>query len=219
MKEVSLRGLASTATFDNRRVRMTASDRRLQILAVAAELFSQRGFNGTTTKEIAKKAGVSEAVIFKHFATKGDLYSATLDYKAQEAVGQIWTRSLEAMKRKDDEAFFELLAAEILAFHQRDATLLRLLYYCALEGHDLAERFYFTTVKEARERIASYIAARIADGDFRRCDPDTAARLFLGLVGHCAVTRELFRWSDVRSTSIETAASEIVSVYLHGLKA
>src|SRR5205085_192912 len=58
--------------------RMSAEDRRNQIVEIAAELFSQKGFRGTTTKEIAERAGVSEAIIFRHFATKDDLYAAIL---------------------------------------------------------------------------------------------------------------------------------------------
>ena len=49
---------------------MTGENRKLQILRVAIGLFSQRGFRGTTTKDIAAVAGVSEAMLFKHFATK-----------------------------------------------------------------------------------------------------------------------------------------------------
>ena len=53
--------------------RMAGEERKLQILAVAVRLFSQKGFRGTTTKEIAQAAGVSEAMVFRHFATKDDL--------------------------------------------------------------------------------------------------------------------------------------------------
>src|ERR1051326_4503164 len=62
--------------------RMAGEDRKLQILAVAVSLFSQKGFRGTTTKEIAQAAGVSEAMVFRHFATKDELYTAILDHKA-----------------------------------------------------------------------------------------------------------------------------------------
>ena len=67
--------------------RMCADDRRHQIAAVAMRLFSERGFRGTTTKEIAQAAGVSEAIIFRHFATKEELYTAIIDYKG--CAGQI----------------------------------------------------------------------------------------------------------------------------------
>jgi hypothetical protein len=46
---------------------MSAADRQRQLLEVALNAFSRRGFKGTTTKEIAAAAGVAEAVIFQHF--------------------------------------------------------------------------------------------------------------------------------------------------------
>jgi TetR/AcrR family transcriptional regulator len=52
---------------------MSGDERRKQILRVAIQLFSQRGFSGTTTKEIARAAGVSEAMVFRHFANKEEL--------------------------------------------------------------------------------------------------------------------------------------------------
>ena len=50
--------------------KLPAADRRRQIIEVAMALFSAKGFEGTTTREISKAAGVSEAIIFRHFATK-----------------------------------------------------------------------------------------------------------------------------------------------------
>ena len=55
--------------------RMSGGARRKQIVDVAIRLFSEKGFRGTTTKEIALAAGVNEAIIFRHFTTKKDLYS------------------------------------------------------------------------------------------------------------------------------------------------
>ena len=62
--------------------RMAAEDRRQQILDIAVRLFSHKGFRGTTTKEIALAAGVNEAIIFRHFATKEELYRAIIDQNA-----------------------------------------------------------------------------------------------------------------------------------------
>ena len=59
--------------------RMAAEERKLQILRVAVSLFSQKGFGGTTTREIAQAAGVSEALLYKHFPSKESLYAAMLD--------------------------------------------------------------------------------------------------------------------------------------------
>jgi AcrR family transcriptional regulator len=59
--------------------RMPASDRRSQILDIALNVFSKKGLNGATTKEIAAAAGVTEAIIFRHFPTKQALYQAVLE--------------------------------------------------------------------------------------------------------------------------------------------
>ena len=72
-KQMTVEGAASSS-------RMAGEERRLQILAVAVSLFSNRGFRGTTTREIAHAAGVSEAMVFRHFATKEELYAASLDH-------------------------------------------------------------------------------------------------------------------------------------------
>src|SRR5204863_8621227 len=95
--------------------RMAGEERRLQILKVAMRLFSQRGFRGTTTKEIAQAAGVSEAMVFRHFATKKELYSAILDHKAclHDDLDPL-QKVAEAIRRKDDRAVFEGMALDAL---------------------------------------------------------------------------------------------------------
>src|SRR5256886_5263715 len=98
--------------------RMAGEERHLQILRVAMNLFSQRGFRGTTTKEIALAAGVSEAMVFRHFATKEELYSAILDHKAclHDTMDPVQVVA-DAIARKDDAAVFEGLALDALNQH------------------------------------------------------------------------------------------------------
>src|SRR5215213_6697760 len=113
--------------------RMCADERRLQIAEVAMRLFSERGFRGTTTKEIAQAAGVSEAIIFRHFATKEELYKAIIDFKgcggagAGPAAGRPEEHAVideirgcvaEAMEAEDDLAVFQGAALHMLDHHQ-----------------------------------------------------------------------------------------------------
>ena len=101
--------------------RMAGEERRMQILRLAVSLFSQRGFSGTTTREIAQAAGVSEAMVFRHFATKEELYSAILDHRAclHDALDPLQKVS-EAIKRKDDRAVFEGIAFDALNQYECD---------------------------------------------------------------------------------------------------
>ena len=65
--------------------RMNAEQRRQHFIDAALHLFSTRGFRGTTTKAIAEAAHVSEALLFRHFSSKADLYAAILRQKARES--------------------------------------------------------------------------------------------------------------------------------------
>lgn len=58
---------------------MSAPERRAQLIEHATELFGQRGYTATTTAQLASSAGVSEPVLYRHFANKGELYVACVD--------------------------------------------------------------------------------------------------------------------------------------------
>ena len=66
-------------------MRFSAADRREQILEVATLLFARQGFQGTKTKEVARHAGVTEALIFRHFPSKEALYWAVIERKITAA--------------------------------------------------------------------------------------------------------------------------------------
>src|SRR5271169_5912979 len=56
--------------------RMSCEERKAAILQAVRKVFAQKGFDGTTTRELAEAAGVSEALLFKHFPSKEALYAA-----------------------------------------------------------------------------------------------------------------------------------------------
>src|SRR5689334_19483911 len=122
-----------------RQPRPTSQQRQAGLIAAAASLFAAKGFNGTTTKEIARSAGVSEALVFKYFPTKRALYGAILAEKV--TVNELLGAVEESAKKRDDRRVFTLIAG----FRIRpgaDSTLLRLLLFSALEGHELSEIFF-----------------------------------------------------------------------------
>src|SRR5918996_5525013 len=59
--------------------RLSAEERRHSIVDAVKGVFAEKGFDGTTTRELAKAAGVSEALLYKHFPSKESLYAAMLD--------------------------------------------------------------------------------------------------------------------------------------------
>ncbi len=191
------------------RVRFTAETRRQQILQVASRLFAEQGFNGTTTRHIAEASGVNEALIFRHFPSKEDLYWAVIEEKCEAAN---WREALQERLRTggSDREIFQGIAADILERRRRDSSLSRLLLFSALESHKLSERFFRTNVAQYYELLAEYIAGRIRQGAFRKIEPMLAARGFLGLISNYFQVQELFggkryqQYDDLKATEVLT---------------
>jgi AcrR family transcriptional regulator len=199
--------------------RMSAEERKLQILRVAVTLFSQRGFGGTTTKEIAQAAGVSEAMVFRHFATKQELYSAILDHKACSGDSMNPEQMVaEALKQKDDQAVFERLALGALDHHECDPEFQRLLLHSALEGHELAEMFFEKFILRVYELLGGYVTERQRDGAMVKMDPSIVVRSFIGMIIHHSLNNNL--WDPNRrllKISNEDAAKQFTTILLHGI--
>src|SRR5438309_4390007 len=162
--------------------RMAGEERHLQILRLAVRLFSQHGFRGTTTKEIALAAGVSEAMVFRHFATKEELYSTILDHKAclHDTMDPVQVVA-DAIARKDDRAVFEGLALDALNRHDCDPEFHRLLLHSALEEHELAQMFWEKFVKRVYRILGAYIRERQRDGAMQNIEPLVVVRAFVGM--------------------------------------
>jgi TetR/AcrR family transcriptional regulator len=198
---------------------MTGQDRRLQILRVAMRLFSQRGFRGTTTKEIALAAGVSEAMVFRHFATKNELYSAILDHKAclHDEMDPTMVVA-DAIKRKDDRAVFEGIALHALKQHESDPEFQRLLLHSALEEHELAQMFWEKFVKRVYHSLGAYVRQRQRDGAMMEIAPAVIVRAFIGMVVHHSLNNNLWdRQRNLVRISNERAAREFANILLRGI--
>ena len=199
--------------------RMAGEERRLQILAVAVSLFSRKGFRGTTTKEIAQAAGVSEAMVFRHFATKEELYAAILDYKACSGDRfEPEDLAADAIQRRDDRAVFESLALGALNHHSKDPEFQRLLLHSALEKHELAEMFFDKFVRRVYEFLGGYIRERQREGALIEIDPPIVVRCFIGMVMHHSLNNNL--WDPSRrmvNISNESAAKHFTDILLNGI--
>jgi AcrR family transcriptional regulator len=193
-------------------LRVSAGDRQASLIVAAASLFAAKGFNGTTTKEIAKAAGVSEGLVFKYFPTKRTLYAAILAEKV--TVNELLEAVEAAAKKRDDHRVFTMIASYRIR-PDVDSTLLRLLLFSALEGDELSEMFFRKHHKVFYDHLAAYIRSRIFDGAFRPVDPLLAARAFIGMVVHHRLLHEIF--AVPMHQSHEDTVATYVDLFLRGL--
>ena len=196
--------------------RLTSSDRRKQILEVATELFGRHGFDGVTTRQIADGAGITEAMVFRHFATKDDLYWEVLSVKS--APDEVKKRLEERLQTDvEPQEIFTAIARYVLNRNMQDPAKCRLLLFSALENHRLSQRFFKTYMSEWYELLGSYIRRQMEEGRFRKVDPVLAARGFVGMVFHHYLVQELFGGSKYQSYDIEEVAQTMAEVWLNGI--
>jgi AcrR family transcriptional regulator len=194
------------------------SDIRQQILKTAIRLFAQKGFRGTTTREIALAAGVNEVTIFRHFASKQDLYSAILEVKSTEAGLTSWLVDLaEFERRRDDEGLFLFAASNILAHYRRDADFLSLKMYSSLEGHELSQKYREMQICPLFRFLRNYVVTRQREGAFNECDPDIAVQAFLGSVYNHAVCLHFSEVDFIKLTEDQTAR-EFTAFFLRSMR-
>ena len=193
--------------------RTSALERQAGIISAATALFAAKGFNGTTTKEIARTAGISEALVFKHFPTKRALYAAILAEKVR--VSQLMDTVEAAAEKRDDARVFTLIAS--FRIHRAaDPTFLRLLLFSALEGHELSDMFFRNRHRVFYEYLAGYIRSRCEEGAFRCLDPLLAAQAFIGMIVYHRILHEIFKVP--LHCNPEEAVDAYVQVFLSGLR-
>jgi AcrR family transcriptional regulator len=198
-----------------RSVKIITAPSYRKILTAAISLFAERGFKGTTTAAIARKAAVNEALIYRHFPTKEDLYCAIIREKI-ESPALVRLLKLAADGSASPEKFFRSVAEQMVFTASSDPAFLRLYYHSAMEGHRLAKVFYERYVCQYVSLIATRIRAGIACGEFRKVNPEIAAEAFIGMLRNYNLTNELFhrtRFKKMRAAAIR----EFVGLFLRGI--
>jgi TetR/AcrR family transcriptional regulator len=195
--------------------RMSGEERRASIIESALGLFSEKGFSGTRTREIAERAGISETLIFQHFKTKEALYNA--------AFKQLITHHppVKAINRtavsKDDAGILREIAMHAVGHCRHDPRLLRISLFSTLEGLRLRDDPQEKSTLS--EFLAGYIEQRIKDGAFQKVNPHLAARLFFDSILMYMLDQKVTFTGPALPYSDEEAVDTLVAVFLSGLTA
>jgi AcrR family transcriptional regulator len=165
--------------------RLSADERRRQLIDTATRLFARRGFSGTTTREIARAAGVNEAIIFRFFPHKDDLYAAILEQKSAEARTDDLIHALRDMAAADDDAgVIRTVVSQVVEHHRRDPEFLRLMLHSSLEGHSFARQYRERHFAPFLKFLCEYVRTRQQQGRFQAAPPEALVRAIIGIPAH-----------------------------------
>ena len=199
---------------------MPAMERKAQLVNIAIPLFGRVGFNGTTTKAIAKAAGVSEATIFRHFPSKEALYREALQQTTRVGVGaEGFVAQLQsyADQQNDDELLRTFFRA-ILNGYQHNRNLHRMLLYAWLDQGKVANRRLQKTVPAHPlfNFLVGYVKDRQTEGVFHSGNPRLLVEVLIGLPVHYANRTKLYAL-DTEFTD-EAYVEGLVRLFLDGAR-
>jgi len=158
-----------------------AAGTRQRIVDSAANLFSQGGYKGTSTRDIAQAASINEATIFRHYPHKRDLYLAALESELQKVRlrGDLLAEVADAPDARAALANTYTLIKSALG---EDRGLLRLLQFSSLElGKDL-DPLLRKHLRELVEVIAGYLQPWIDNGQLQCANAKVVVLTFVAIV-------------------------------------
>ncbi len=188
------------------RGRMTAAERREQLVDISRKLFAERGFDGTSIEEIAARAAVSKPVVYEHFGGKEGLYAVVVDREVRRLLGMMQD-SLDAAHPR---ALLEQAAFALLDYIEQAPDGFRILVRDSPVGS--ATGSFQSIIGDIASRVEYILAGEFKSRGF---DPRLAPIYSQMLVGMVGTTGQW--WLDARKPEKRVVAAHLVNLAWNGL--
>ena len=188
------------------RGRMTAAERREQLIAIARGLFADRGFDGTSIEEVAARAEVSKPVVYEHFGGKEGLYAVVVDREVRQLLDMMQA----ALTAGPARVLLEQAACALLDYIEQSPGGFRILVRDSPIGS--ATGSFVSIIGDVASRVEHILASEFKTRGF---DADTApmyAQMLVGMVGTAGQW-----WLDERQPAKEVVAAHLVNLAWNGL--
>ncbi|QWW20062.1 TetR/AcrR family transcriptional regulator [Schaalia sp. 19OD2882] len=191
-----------------KRTRMTAFDRREQLVSVGRALFASKGFDATSVEEIASRAKVSKPVVYEHFGGKEGLYAVVVDREVQALMGSL-EASLSAPA--GPRAILESAALSLLTYIETRTDGFRVLVRDA--PSDRTSGSFSSVIGDVAVKVEHLLARQFEASEM---DPKWAplyAQMLVGLISQVGQW-----WLDERRMDKETVAAHVVNLVWNGMR-
>jgi AcrR family transcriptional regulator len=188
-------------------------DIRSRILQAALRLFAAKGYEGTTTKDLAGKANVAEGTLFRYFpnkkailievATRGwvdiltDLLTELSEMGSYKAVAQVMRRRVLRMRENSD--------------------LLRVCFIEAQFHPELKDRIQSEVIAKMTDVAEAFFQTAIDRGIYRPMNPKIVAQVFLGMFAIAGFSSETILDSNASPLALQEMAEGIAEIFLNGV--
>jgi len=197
--------------------RLSREERRAQIVAAALRVFSQRGFRGATTRELARAAGVTEVTLFRHFPTKEQLFAAVID--TYSILPVVRSELLEHAGGGDDaRATLHRIGRKFLAILRERQDLIRLMLSEAVHNPRQARVLFRQGPGRFIQDMKQLLEAFRARGAIRDVNLGIAARAILGVFYTHVMMQDVLPGREGEAFDLDEAADALTDLLWRGLR-
>ncbi len=186
---------------------------REKIFDAALKVFSEKGYNGATTSEIAREAGVAEGTIFRYFPTKKELLLSVTNPVIVSSLKNIIADYRDCSPQ-------ELLEAALhnrLEIINQNIKLVKILVSEAQFHPELRENFLTGVILPAASLMREYFKEQEQKGILREVDPEISIRVLVGMMAIFVIWKNVFEGERYVKFADEEVVSAIVDIFLNGM--
>jgi AcrR family transcriptional regulator len=193
----------------------TDVETKSRIMKSAMRLFAKRGFDGTTTKELAEDAGVAEGTLFRHFTNKKAILI--------EVATQGWIDLLTDLLTEFSEMGSYKAVAQVMKhrmMHMREnVDLLRVCFIEVQFHEDLRDRIQMEVIEKMTDVAEAFFQTAMDQGIYRKQDPRLVARVFLGMFTIASFSQNTIADPGASPEDLQHMAEGLSDIFLNGVLA
>ena len=191
----------------------TEENTRARILQAALKLFARKGYDGTTTKDLANSAKVAEGTLFRYFPNK----KAILIEVATSGWIEILTDLLTELSEMGSyKAISQVMRRRMLNM-QENSDLLRVCFIEAQNHSELRERIQSEVIEKMTGVAEAFFETAMEKGIYRQINPKIVAQVFLGMFAIAGFSIETIIAPDASPKAMQEMAEGIADIFLHGV--
>ncbi|OBQ33520.1 MAG: TetR family transcriptional regulator [Anabaena sp. MDT14b] len=188
---------------------------RTRILQAAQRLFAAKGFEGTTTRDLAQTAGVAEGTLFRHFANK----KAILVEVATSGWVDLLTDLLTELSEMGSYKAIAQVMCRRMWNLQKNADIMRVCFMEVQFHPDLRDRIQTEVIDKMTAVAEAFFQTAIDKGIYRQMDAKLGAKVFLGLFAIAGFSDNTLIEPNASPQEMQKMAEGLADIFLNGVLA
>lgn len=191
---------------------------KLSILKAAVEVFGQKGFNGATTKEIARAAGISEGTIFRHFANKTEVLYEVVNSIVPSIGVETLEKTIEECKNLDARKALQHIMQNRFKTISESKVFMRIIFTEIQYDADLRNIYLKRVYEPIYTILRGFLEERMEKGEFKKLDSELIINVFMSYILFSIETQDLLEDAHNREFLDQTSSIGFTDLLLDGIK-